>query len=123
MELVISVCNSTMLGMYSHLRRVARMDYAGCYEQLMTPIRGRTRIYYAEMFRPSKPAPAIRRFFEERVPTHRDFTLNLLVRRFGRLAPDPGGLAIWTLPTFASLDEIVQELEEVSEPVELVRAG
>jgi len=122
-ERVFRARDSASYGYDSPLRRVARMDYAGCYEPLMTPIRGRTGIYYAEMFRPSEPAPAIRRFFEERVPTHRDFTLNLLVRRFGRLAPDPGGLAIWTLPTFASLDEIVQELEEVSEPVELVRAG
>jgi hypothetical protein len=80
-------------------------------------------IYYLEMFRPVKPATAIRRFFEERAPIHQSFTLNLLVQRLGRLAPDPGGLAIWTLPDFASLGEIAQELDGVSEPIELVQTG
>jgi len=114
---------SDSYGYGSPLRRVARMDYAGCYEPMLTPIRAKTGIYYVEMFRPIKASTAIRRFFEERAPNHRGFTLNLLVRRLGRLAPDPGGLAVWTLPNFAALGEIAEELEGVNEPVELVRSG
>jgi hypothetical protein len=115
--------NSDSYGYNSPLRRVARMDYAGCYEPLITPVRAKKGTYYVEMFRPVKPGTAIRRFFEERAPNHRGFTLNLLVRRLGRLAPDPGGLAVWTLPDFAALGEIAEELEGVNKPVELVRSG
>ena len=115
--------DSETYGFDSPLRRVARMDYAGCYEPLIMPMRAKRGIYYAEIFRPNKAGAAIRRFFEERAPNHRGFTLNLLVRRLGRLAPDPGGLAVWTLPNFAALGEIAEELEGVSEPVELVRSG
>jgi hypothetical protein len=122
-ERVFRARDSTSYGYDSPLRQVARMDYAGCYEPLITPLRARMGIYYLEMFRPVKPATAIRRFFEERAPIHQSFTLNLLVQRLGRLAPDPGGLAIWTLPDFASLGEIAQELDGVGEPIELVQTG
>jgi hypothetical protein len=115
--------DSNNYGYNSPLRRVARMEYAGWYEALVTPTRARRGIYYLELFRPVKTSSAIHKFFEERAPNHKDFTLNLLLRRLGRLAPDPGGLAVWTVPSFASLCEIAQELEDVKEPVELVGAG
>ena len=122
-EQIFGARNSENYGFNSPLRRVARMDHAGCYEPLITPIRAKMGIYYAEMFRPVKPGSEIRRLFEERAMTHKGFMLNILLRRLGRLAPEPGGLAIWTLPNFASLGEIVQDLEGMNEPVELVRAG
>jgi hypothetical protein len=115
--------DSDNYGYNSPLRRVARMEYAGCYEALVTPTRARKGIYYVEMFRPASTSSAIRKLFEKRASNHNKFTLNLLARRQGKLAPDPGGLAVWTVPKFASLEEIAQELEEVARPVELVGAG
>jgi hypothetical protein len=115
--------DSDNYGYNSPLRRVARMEYAGCYEALVTPTRARRGIYYVEGFRPAKSSASIRSFFEERAARHNDLTLNLLLRRLGRLAPDPGGLAVWTLPRFASLEEIAQEFDDIKEPVELVEAG
>ena len=49
--------------------------------------------------------------------------LNLVCDRIGALGPDPRGLAVWGTPSFAALDTIVRELDGVSEPIRLVRAG
>jgi hypothetical protein len=103
--------------------QAARIDAAGCYEALLEPVRARDGTYYAEFFRARAELEAVRTFFAERMQRHRRFTLNLLVHRIGRLGPEPGGLAVWTLPDFASLGEIAQELDGVQQPVELVAAG
>ena len=104
-------------------RKVARIDEAGCYEPLIEPVRARNGSYYAEFFRTNGPVSTVRGYYEERAQRHRRFSLNLLVHRIGRLGPEPGGLAVWTLPNFAALAEIAQELDRVQEPVELVTAG
>ena len=49
--------------------------------------------------------------------------LNLLAQRIGKLAPDPGGLGLWTIPSFAALEDLARDLDGISEPVELVAAG
>jgi hypothetical protein len=104
-------------------REVARIDVAGCYEPLLEPVRVRNGSYYAEFFRTDGPMSTVREFYEERAHRHRRFALNLLVHRIGRLGPEPGGLAVWTLPDFGALAEIAQELDRVKEPVELTAAG
>ncbi len=105
------------------VRRVARLDAAGCYEALREPIRLRGQTYYAEFFRPTDDHAAIQGFFERRVQAHPGLTLGLLAVRIGRLAPEPGGLAVWALPSFATLREIATELVGVGRPIELVAAG
>jgi hypothetical protein len=104
-------------------RRAALIESAGCYTPLREPIHARGGIYYAEYFRPGSNSAAIQDFFEERARRHVDFTLNLLIQRIGRLGPEPGGLAVWTIPRFAALATIASELEGVREPIELVAAG
>ena len=49
--------------------------------------------------------------------------LVLGLARTWRLGPEPGGIAVWTLPDFASLGAIAAALNGVHEPVELVTAG
>jgi hypothetical protein len=105
------------------LQKVARIDAAGCYETLLEPVPGRNGTYYAEFFRAQGELSAIREFYEGRMRRHQRFTLNLLVHRIGRLGPDPGALAVWTLPNFAALAEIADELDRVREPVQLQAAG
>jgi hypothetical protein len=104
-------------------RQAARIDMAGCYQDLFVPIPARNGIYYAEFFRIAGNHQAIRALFEARKNQHARFTLNLLVCRIGRLGPEPGGLAVWTLPDFAALTEIAEELDMVNQPVELMSAG
>src|SRR5262249_27639660 len=105
------------------LQKVARIDAAGCYQSLLEPVRRRNGTYYVEFFRAQGELSTIREFYEARKRRHPGFILNLLVHRIGRLGPEPGALAVWTVPTFASLAEIAEELDHVTEPVHLEAAG
>jgi hypothetical protein len=104
-------------------RQVSRIDVAGCYTALLEPAPARGGIYYAEYFRPRGSAAAIRDLYTQRRAQHARFTLNLLACGIGHLAPEPGGLAVWTIPDFASLTEIAEELEGLRAPIELYRAA
>lgn len=102
---------------------VARVEFAGCYDALREPVRARDGLYYAEFFRSRTDRAAVGGFFAGRVRRHADFTLVLLIERIGRMGPEPGGLAVWTLPGFSSLPAIARELDGVREPIELTEAG
>ena len=103
--------------------QVARIDVAGCYDPLLEPIPARNGTYYAEFFSAHDTADAVRSFYERRAKQHPEFTLNLLVQRIGKLAPEPGGLAVWTIPDFAALNSVATELDGVNAPVRLSTAG
>lgn len=103
--------------------QVARIDVAGCYDPLLEPVPARNGTYYAEFFAAHDTADAVRSFYESRAKQHPEFTLNLLVQRIGKLAPEPGGLAVWTIPDFAALDSVATELDGVNAPVRLFAAG
>lgn len=106
-------------------RLAARIDIAGCYEALIEPVRGSLGRYYSEHFELSQGVSHadVRRFFEERRARHGALELNLVCDRIGGLGPDPRGLAVWGTPSFGALDAIARELDGVSEPIRLVRAG
>jgi hypothetical protein len=103
--------------------RVSRIDRAGCYRALLPPLAAGGGPYYAELFRPTGSGEAIRALYQERARGHPALRLHLLATRLGRLAPDPGGLAVWALPDFGALSTIVEELDGVREPVRLVGAA
>jgi len=112
---------------------VARIERAGCYDALLDPIRQpatselgarrRGQIYYAEFFEPAGSHDEIRELYEQRSASHSSMTLALCVTRIGKLAPDPGGLAIWTVPSYGALAAIARELDGRPEPVRLTTAG
>jgi hypothetical protein len=106
-------------------RLAARIDIAGCYEALIDPVPGSLGRYYSEHFEiaPDATHADVRSYYEERRARHGDLELNLLCDRIGALGPDPRGLAVWGTPSFGALDTVVRELDGVSEPVRLVRAG
>ena len=118
-------------------REVARIERAGCYEPLLDPtrpsaagagttdanLRAKNRIYYAEFFEPTGERGEIRELYAKRAASHSDLTLALCAVRIGKLAPDPGGLAVWTLPSYGALAAIARELDGLSEPVRLETAG
>ena len=114
-------------GSVSHLERpfhdVARIDAAGCYVPLSEPVAARDGVYYAEFLRPVGDSGAITEFFALRAAQRPALPLLLLAQRIGRLAPEPGGLAIWRLPNLAALSEIAEDLDDVDQPVALVTAG
>ena len=45
------------------------------------------------------------------------------IARIGKLAPDPGGLAAWTLPSYGALTAVARDLDGLNEPVRLTTAG
>ena len=104
-------------------REVARIDRAGCYEALLDPKPARDGIYYVEFFEPVGSRDEIRDLYAKRAAAHSDLELALCLVRIGKLAPDPGGLAVWTLPSFAALAAIARDLDGASEPVRLTTAG
>jgi hypothetical protein len=109
-------------------RRVARIEAAGCYRALREPVGAPpsaepVRSYYVELFQATGDLEAVAALYEARARRHERLRLHLLVHRIGRLGPEPGGLAVWTLPDFASLGEIAEELDGVAEPVRLAAAG
>ena len=103
--------------------QVARIDVAGCYDPLLEPVPARNGTYYAEFFGAHDTADTVRSFYESRAKQHPEFTLNLLVQRIGKLAPEPGGLAVWTIPDFAALDSMATELDGANAPIRLSAAG
>ncbi len=104
-------------------QRVATIDAAGCYEPLIEPVVASRGTYYAEFFRMTADALRVADFFKKRTARHKSFTLNILVHQTGKLGPEPGGLAVWTIPDFASLAVIASELDGMVDPIELVSAG
>lgn len=106
--------------------QVMRIDRAGCYQPLREPVLARGGPYYAEFFQPRGDSTAISAQYQERAGRYSQLTLNLLAYRIGRLAPEPGGLAVWSAPSFAALEAIAQEGEALgrdSGPVRLISAG
>ena len=79
--------------------QVARIDVAGCYDPLLEPVPARNGTYYAEFFAAHDTADAVRSFYESRAKQHPEFTLNLLVQRIGKLAPNPAVLPSGPSPT------------------------
>jgi hypothetical protein len=98
-----------VVGDEATMSRVARIDVAGCYRALEAPVPGRGRIYYVENFVPSKNDDDILTAHQERARRHDGVQLHLLAVRIGRLAPDPGGIAVWGLHNFASLAGVASD--------------
>ena len=102
-----------------------RIDVAGFYDPLVEPIPGRGPTFYGEFFdwAAGTSADDVRRLFEQRSAANAHLTLNLLADRIGKLGPDPRGLAFWQLPSYDALSALACELNDVVEPVRLVRCG
>ena len=80
----------------------SRIDRAGCYRPLLTPLPAAGGPYYLEHFAAPDDLDdeSVMKRFVARTSGTKDVQLHLLARRIGRLAPDPGGIAIWSLSTF-----------------------
>ena len=102
---------------------LVRIERAGCYDALLEPVRQSGGIYYAEFFEPAGSAEEIRTHYSKRAASHRELKLALCCIRIGKLAPDPGGLAIWALPSYGALAGVARDLVGSAKPVRLAAAG
>nr|MBA2632056.1 hypothetical protein [Chloroflexota bacterium] len=81
--------------------------------------------YYAEWFdlAPGASREGVIELFEARGGEHPDLELNLVVDRIGKLGPDPRGLAVWGVPSWAAVADIARDLDESEDPIRLVTAS
>lgn len=100
----------------------ARIERAGCYDALIEPVASPSERFYAEFFdwEPGTDSDAVRAYFEQRAAG--DGQLCLLLDRIGHLAPDPRGVAIWSLPAWAGLEGLARGADPAG-PVRTVAAG
>jgi hypothetical protein len=103
----------------------ARIDRAGSYVPLIEPTPVATERVYIEFFDIAEGSARedVRAAYEERAAAHPELTLNFVLDRIGRLGPDPRGMAAWGLLSWAQLELIARDLDDVSAPVRLVDAG
>ena len=103
----------------------ARIDRAGSYTPLIEPTAVEAERSYIEFFDIPKGSSTdeVRAAYEARAAAHPALTLNILLDRIGRLGPDPRGIAVWGLPSWAALEEVARDLDGVEEPVRLVDSG
>lgn len=109
-------------------RVAARIERAGCYVPLLEPVIGTAGRYYAEWFdiEPGHTRQDVSELYRERRGRHGELSLDLLVDRLGMLAPEPRGLAVWGIPSWAAVATLAEELTTAStadQPVRLVSAS
>jgi hypothetical protein len=106
-------------------RLAARIDVAGCYEPLLEPVVGSKGHYYAEWFDLAEGSTTddVRRWYEARREARPEADLNLLVDRIGLLGPDPRGLAVWGISSWAETEPIARETVATGGPIRPVTAS
>ena len=87
---------------------------AGCYDEIIPARRLSGCLYYVEFFAVdaggSRAASAS--YFGGRQKKHTDARLAMVMERIGLLAPDPGGMAIWEVSSYAALDGLMRDVGE-----------
>ena len=103
----------------------ARIERGGSFDPLFEPTVFEGERSYIEYFdfAPGATRDDVKRAYEERRDGHPELTLNFVLDRIGRLAPDPRGIAVWSLQSWAALEEVARDLDGVEEPVRLVDGG
>ena len=70
------------------------------------PAVDRERLFGIEYFpaHSATPPAEVMRRYKARAEAETDATLNFVLRRIGRLCPDPGCIAVWSFPEYAALE-------------------
>ncbi len=87
--------------------RAIHLQRGGCYDELVTgPAPDREGLFCIEYFAASVRIGdrEVAGHFESRARRRPEARLNFVLRRIGRLGPDPGGLAVWRLADYVALE-------------------
>ncbi len=97
---------------------------AGCYDEVVTGPPIEAGLQYVEYFKPDEESSyqQLKEAHLNRSKIHQKGILNLVLRRIGFLGPYPGGIAIWTFPSYAALEGIVRD-DEWQKRLQIVGAG
>ena len=91
---------------------------AGCYDEII-PARRRLSggLYYVEFFSSVRSASDsdLTAHFMARQKRHARGDLAMVLRRIGLLAPDPGGMAIWTVDNYVAIEPIARDVGGTSD--------
>jgi hypothetical protein len=108
----------------SAARNAIHLSHAGCYEETCTGPPPGDGIQYIEYFSfpMGSEKTAVTEVFRQRAGLYGHESLNMVLCRMGPLGPDPGGLAIWTFPSHARIEEIAVD-DRLQKEAGIVRAG
>ncbi len=87
--------------------RAIHLARGGCYDELVQgPAVDRDGLICIEYFAAPESAPGeeVAAHFEGRAARHPEAALNFVLRRIGRLGPNPGCLAVWTFADYAAME-------------------
>jgi hypothetical protein len=86
---------------------------AGCYDEIVTGLPVETGLQYVAYFKPDEQLnyQQLKEVLLDRAKLQKKGILNLALQRIGFLAPDPGGIIIWTFPNYAALEAIIRDDE------------
>jgi hypothetical protein len=104
--------------------RAIHLQYGGCYDELVgNAAIGRDGLFCIEYFpTPSRvPSTDLTRHFQSRAAALRG-RLDFLLRRIGRLGPEPGGIAVWTFPDYSAL-EAFERARDDDDPFRATEVG
>jgi hypothetical protein len=85
---------------------------AGCFDEVLPARRLSGGLYYAEFFSmtASVSQADLAAYFARRQAFHPAGDLAMVLRRIGLLAPDPGGMAIWSVKNYVAIETIARDV-------------
>ena len=93
------------------LHKTVHMTYGGCYDELVGGSPTGDGLHYAEFFKAGDDVADedVASHFKRRAESVPNAELKFVLRRIGLLGPEPGGIAVWTLPSYMELESIARE--------------
>ncbi len=87
--------------------RAIHLQYGGCYDELLTaPKVDGDKLFCIEYFpaHTRLSSEDLLRHYRARTEKQPKASLNFVLRRIGRLGPDPGGIAVWSFADYCDLE-------------------
>jgi hypothetical protein len=85
---------------------------AGCFDEVAPACRLSGGLYYVEFFSTTASVSQadLADHFSRRQALHPAGDLAMVLRRIGLLAPDPGGMAIWSVKNYVAIEAIARDV-------------
>ncbi len=90
------------------MHRAIHIARAGLYDALQQDADTRAPLYIVEYCAARGEDAKIRGIFAERGARHADLRQLFLLRRLGRIGPDPGLISIWGAPSYAAAEPLIR---------------
>ena len=95
--------------------RAIHLQRGGCYDELLAvPVAERDSLFCIEFFPVgNRLSPEqILSYHQARAEPKTKARLNFVLRRIGRLGPDPGGIAVWSFADYRALEPFERSRDE-----------